>query len=139
MNPQYIRQLYAAAVIMAILRISSLAATNYVSLDGNHVWPFATWNDAATNIQSAVDAAGSGDTVLVADDGIYTLQAEIVVATNIVVRSTGGPRAAIIDGNNSTRCFRLVPHAGCDLRGFQIINGIVSTNEAGSIVWAAWA
>lgn len=46
--------------------------TNYVSLVGAHVPPFATWGTAATNIQSAVDAAPEmpGTTVLVAP-GIY--------------------------------------------------------------------
>ena len=38
--------------------------TNYVSLDGSHLHPFTNWATAATNIQDAIDAASSGDTVL---------------------------------------------------------------------------
>jgi len=41
------------------------ANTHNVSKAGGHITPFTAWANAATNIHAAVDAASSGDTVLV--------------------------------------------------------------------------
>jgi hypothetical protein len=46
-------------------------ATSYVSLAGSNHWPYASWATAATNIQTAIDAAPVGGTVLVAE-GTYS-------------------------------------------------------------------
>ena len=94
----------------------------YVSPGGAHQPPFTNWMSAATNIQAAVDVAGSGDTVLVAD-GYYPLTTEIVVSTNILLASTNGADATVVDGNGASRCFRLLSGAGCTVNGFTIMNG----------------
>lgn len=57
--------------LLAILFLAAQAqaATLYVSLTGSHdtnAPAFSTWEAAATNIQSAIDAASAGDTVRVA-------------------------------------------------------------------------
>ena len=54
---------------VAIVR-SSAHTTAYVALNGNHIFPFGSWADAATNIQDAINAVGMGDTVIVSN-GVY--------------------------------------------------------------------
>ena len=87
---------------------------HYVSLDGGNAWPYTTWGTAATNIQAAVDAAGPGDLVLVAD-GLYSAGStnspgdslnRVVINKPITVRSLNGPDGAVIKGSipGGTRC-----------------------------------
>ena len=47
--------------LVLFIASSSLGADRFVSLSGNHVPPFATWTDAATNIQAAIDEAIAGE------------------------------------------------------------------------------
>ena len=83
--------------------------------------------DYGGDIQAAVDAAASNDTVWV-EDGTYVLSAEIHVTNAITVRGINGPGAAIIDGDGSTRCFRLDDLA-CTISSLTIMNGYVDGNE----------
>ena len=67
------RSLLALTLILAAVMLSSLpgaADMHYVSLSGGHTPPFTNWPTAATNIQAAIDAAVSNDTVLVTN-GVY--------------------------------------------------------------------
>ncbi len=71
------------------------AVTNYVSITGGHDWPFTNWVDAATNIQAAVDASGSGGTVLVSN-GTYVVSSEILVSNAVeVVGVSGAERTTV--------------------------------------------
>lgn len=67
--------------LLAILFLAAQAqaATLYVSPGGSHSTPFSTWEAAATNIQSAIDAASAGDTVRVAPG---TYPAEVTINKN---------------------------------------------------------
>ncbi len=96
-------------------------STFYVALSGSSTAPYDTWAKAATNIQTAVDAASSGDIVLVGD-GTYTLAANISVTKGITIRSANGYLLTIIDGNSATRCF-FINHASAVIDGFTITNG----------------
>jgi len=107
--------------------------THYVSHSGTHQWPYTNWITAATDIQSAIDAASGGETVLVAD-GVFAVSSEIMVDTNLVVRSVNGASGTSVDGGRATRCFRLSSNAGCVLQGFTITNG-VAPNDWGGGVW----
>ncbi len=60
-----------AVFLLILLACSKLFAdTHYVSPSGGNLPPYTSWANAATNIQDAVDAAVSGDTVIVTN-GVY--------------------------------------------------------------------
>jgi hypothetical protein len=84
------------------------ASTTYVSLQGLHVAPYDTWEKAATNIQSAIDAVEIGGTVIVSN-GLYdtggtvipgsgSLSNRVVMTNGIIMRSLNGPASTIISG-----------------------------------------
>jgi len=110
------------------------ASTNYVSLSGAHVFPFDSWDNAATNIQAAIDAASPNNTVLVSN-GVYseggkliygTLTNRIAIDKPITVSSLNGAHFSIIVGqgpmgSNAVRCAYLTN--GASLIGFTLTNG----------------
>jgi hypothetical protein len=81
------------------------ADTFYVNVNNsNPTSPYDTWAKAATNIQDAVDAAASGDSVLVtngtyASGGAatpgYTLQNRVVITNALTLQSVNGPEQTI--------------------------------------------
>lgn len=116
----------------------------YVSLSGRHQFPYQTWEDAATNIQSAVLAAHAGDTVVVTN-GAYVNGGMLapdqgilcrVVITNVVeVVSVNGPDATSIvgagpQGNDAIRCVYLKGDGL--LSGFTITNGHTFGSSGGN-------
>ncbi len=137
---------------------SSAHATAYVALNGNHISPFSSWVDAATNIQDAIDAVGMGDTVIVSN-GIYetgnagvsgqTILYRIVVPSNMCVYSVNGPeyttiRGAGPAGSNAIRCAYL--NNGALFSGFTLENGAAGAGSSGNFnddcaggVWAVGA
>jgi hypothetical protein len=138
-------------VILASLPQSE-AATRYVSLSGTHVPPFESWDQAATNIQAAIDIAVVGDEVLVTN-GVYAtggkvmsgdLTNRIAIDKAIIVRSVNGPQATEIRGAGVTngpaavRCAWLSSNA--TLIGFTVHGGATrqtgaATELTGGGVW----
>jgi hypothetical protein len=113
----------AASDSVTLTRSSESGADNpihYVSLDGSHTWPYASWQTAATNIQAAVNTAAAGDTVRVAS-GTYREGSEIFIDKAITLESLHRTDKTIIDGQNGHRCVYL--SVGASLDGFIIQNG----------------
>jgi len=124
--------------------LHATAAVLYVDLNSaNPVPPFSSWATAATNIQDAVDAASSGDQVLVTN-GIYqtggralpgsTLTNRLVITNSITVQSVNGPLVTAIagyqipgdiTGDSAARCVYMAD--GAILAGFTITNGSTLT------------
>jgi len=115
-------------------------STNYVSLSGSHVPPFSSWENAAINIQEAVDASVCGGFVLVAD-GVYDLNGRtnddlfcrVSIDKPVTVCSVNGPDNALIlgagpIGDYAVRCAYLFD--GAKLYGFTLTNGY--TKDSGN-------
>jgi len=107
-----------------LLSTGTHAETFYVSTNGLHKVPFASWTDAATNIQLAVDLSGNSDTIFVSN-GLYVLSSQLVIDRAIVLKSMGGPDETIIDANDEFRCV-YVNAPNSEIDGFTIQNGFAS-------------
>jgi hypothetical protein len=107
LNPSLQRLLcHAFVLLLSGLAVSAFAATVHVAPSGGHVPPFNSWRSAATNIEAAVQAARSGDVVLLAA-GEYRLSRIVAVKQPITMRSAEGPSNTIVRGQGSFPCFRL--------------------------------
>jgi hypothetical protein len=122
------------AIITPLLAVSNLSAvTLYVSLEStNPTPPYATWSTAATNIQQAVDAARTGDTVLVTN-GLYSVgqrdvvngPSRVAITNSIALLSVSGPQFTVINGGGAVRCASLTD--GASLTGFTLTNGMADS------------
>lgn len=110
-----------------------VALDMYVARGGNSpVAPYITWSTAASNIQDAVDAAATGDRIVVSN-GTYTLTNQIVVAKGVILEGLGGSSNTFINGNypqTTNRCF-FVSNTWAVLAGFTITNGYAAGSEWG--------
>jgi hypothetical protein len=97
----------ALVVICAGFPVLSLAGTTYcVSTNGASHYPYATWDDAATNIQMAVDVATNDGDIVQITNGVYTGSGAYVVSvTNLAGRTLTiqgmGAGQTIIDGQGA--------------------------------------
>jgi Concanavalin A-like lectin/glucanases superfamily/Bacterial TSP3 repeat len=105
--------------------------THYVATNGTSIWPYTNWTTAATQLQDAVDAANSNDTVLVTN-GTYTSSTEITVSKAITVESVNGREVTRVDGQNTHRCFNL-GNVACTIDGFTIQNGMVVASDGAGV------
>ena len=118
-----------------------LSASGFCLADTYYVWanslangPGTAWSNAFRDIQSAVDVASDGDTVLVTN-GVYstgsritpgyTLMNRLVLTNDIAVRSMNGPSMTLILGagplgSNAIRCVYMTDGI---LSGFAVTNG----------------
>jgi hypothetical protein len=88
-------------------------------------------------IQAAIDAAVSGDTVLVSP-GTYVERIDFR-GKEITVASTNGPASTIIDGNQSGTVVRIVAATGQApvLRGFTVRNGLDAASNGGGGIFTS--
>jgi hypothetical protein len=127
------------AVMVRTNYIYVAPSTIYAATNGGSVFPFATWANASTNIQNAVNAGitiGATGSVVVLSNGLFRIDAEIAVTNGITVRSLAGAagttvaRAAAGSATPQHRIFNL-SHAGAVLDGLTITNGYGSSQGAG--------
>ncbi len=90
-------------VWLLIAAIEAQAATYYVSPSGNDARKGTTWALAKQTIQSGINAAADGDTVLVTN-GTYMLTSQISIGQGVTVRSVNGTEATTLNGGGVTRC-----------------------------------
>ncbi len=127
-----------AGMAVGFAAMTSPAAIHYVDASGtNPVSPYTNWVTAATNIQNAVDAASSGELILVTN-GVYATGGRIwsdsgtnrVTLTNsATLQSVNGPAVTMIVGGRAvgaslttaTRCVGMGNNAV--LSGFTLTNG----------------
>ena len=103
------RSIMTAVLVLPIAATYSLAETNHVPAE----YP---------TIQAAIDAAASGDEVVLAS-GIYT-ENFTFKEDHVLVRSAEGPSQTIIDGGSSGgyACVYFPPYSSGELRGVTVRN-----------------
>ncbi len=122
----------AAAMAFILAAGAAVAQTTWLVWEnGSDTYPYDTWDRAATSIQTAVDAAEPGDTVLVTN-GIYSLGGDtvnrVVIANAITLRGVGADQATISGG--TTRRPLWINAAGAVVEGFTIIDGRHNSNPS---------
>lgn len=137
-----VKKIIFSVVALLICTFTAHGETLFVDADGSDpVAPYSTWETAATNIQDAVDAAASGDTVLV-NDGTYAsggavtpgyaLTNRVCVTDAVSVQSVNGPDVTIIRGFEDTTypyeasMRGVFLNNGASLIGFTVTNGHAS-------------
>jgi len=105
---------------------------HYVSPTGGNVPPYDSWAKAATNIQDAINAATTNDTVLVTN-GTYNLPATIVVTKALTLSSVNGRDVTVISGGGNKICLNLANYAVV-VDGFTIRDGYTHMGEGGGVL-----
>jgi hypothetical protein len=129
----------------ATLLVNVYQPTNFYvvsSMNQNPIAPYDSWAKAATNIQSAVNAAIPGGLILVSD-GLYNFGStkssdggtnRVAITQPVNVQSVNGLAATIINGTNQFRCVYVTN--GAVLSGFTLTSGYAAN---GGGVYAASA
>jgi len=107
-------------LLMILLPLLCFSITREVALDGSQAY---------TSIQSAIQAANDGDTVLVHPGRYFENVDFIGKSINLhSLEATSGDSSyiasTIIDGNNSGSCIRIInPAQNISIRGFTLEHG----------------
>lgn len=97
--------------------------------------PYATWETAAADIQSAVNWAAEGATVVVSN-GTYEIDRQISVTVPITLCGlTGRPEDVIVDAGNRCRVLDINAGATALVHSMSIRNGDVTESGAGLNVY----
>jgi hypothetical protein len=101
-------------------------AIRYVSTSGGNQAPYTTWATAARAIQSAINAATPGETILV-NNGTYNIVAAIDLQGGKILRSVNGSAVTTIVSDHTVRCIKIQGNAIID--GFSLRNGRSSSSD----------
>jgi hypothetical protein len=101
-------QFARVGAILMLMVCHASATVLYVNVNGTSPTPpYDTWGTAATDIQTAVNAANPGDIVLVTN-GVYAsgsqndeygVPSRLAITTPVTVQSVNGPGATLIMGD----------------------------------------
>ena len=89
----------------------------FVWTNGNAVAPYETWQNAAKDIQSALDISSGGDRIVV-ESGTY---APFTVYNAVVLLGYRGASNTVVDGGGTQRPVTIT--APATLEGFTVLNG----------------
>ncbi len=84
---------------------SAYSAIYYVSKTGNHISPFSTPVNAATNIQPAVDIATNNSTIIILDNGNYS-NFKVISRTNFFICAVSNQPGITYGSHNNRVLFR---------------------------------
>jgi len=139
----------AAAGGLVCVTVRAGASTRYVAASGSHSSPYTNWATAAHDIQTAVDAASAGETILVTN-GIYDtggramdsgMTNRVVINKAVTVISVNGPDFTFLvgqpcptNGANGSGAIRVAYlSGGAVLAGFTVTNGYtLALEDSGS-------
>ena len=107
-------------------------ADKYAATNGPNIFPYDDWSRAANDIQTAVDAAGAGETVWISN-GTYILSSQITVSNSLKLSGFTNNGPAIIDGNHAVRCFNLTASSTGTLENLYITRGSVVADNGGGV------
>ena len=123
------RSRFVAATFVLVFALPALA-TRYVSTTGGNQAPYDTWARAARDIQTAVNAAGAGETILV-NNGEYNITASISLENNKILRSVNGRSVTTIRANHAVRCVGI--YYGT-LDGFSLRDGRSAHSDGAGVI-----
>ena len=96
-----------------------VADPRYVAYNGKHISPFQNWENAASNIQAAVDISEDNMTIIVSN-GYYFLAKNVTVTNAIKIKSYAGKDKTFVVSTNRSRAFYLTK--GASIHGFTVSN-----------------
>jgi hypothetical protein len=123
------RSRFVAACFVLLFTLPVLA-TRYVSTKGGNQAPYDTWARAARDIQTAVNAAGVGETILV-NNGEYNITASILLGDNQTLKSVNGRSVTTIRANHAVRCVGI--YYGT-LDGFSLRDGRAAASDGAGVI-----
>ncbi len=103
----------------------------YVSPDATPSSPYDAWTNAFNDIQSAIDYASDGDTILVTN-GTYSMTAQIDVNKGVTLQSVNGPEVTTVTRESGNIRIFNITHADARVAGFTISNGYQPTGAHGA-------